>query len=284
MKIKKILVAVDFSDFTSLQLDVATHIADKFPVSITMIHILPVDSSAASEFKQQLEQQKIFLKQQLQLHAGKKVQEINFVLKEGESPSDVINAHVQHHHYDLLIVGTHGHGGYQFLRHGSVAQKVVRETTIQVLTVPPIDKKLRFKRILVPIDFSLYSQAAVHFAKYLGKKFGGKLTFIHVIEQEIFPSYLSYQEESIFEVEPTLAASVEANMREFVSDFVEPNLVDDFVVVEGVIHKTISEISKDFDLLVLSRHGQSGLEFLDIGDSAEKIVQSALCPVWLLQP
>ncbi len=284
MKIKKILVAVDFSDFTSLQLDVATYIADKFPVSLTMIHILPANSSASSELKQQLEQQKIFLKQQLHYHAGKKVQQIDFVLKEGESPSDVINSHVQHHHYDLMIIGTHGHSGYQFLRHGSVAQKVVRESTIQVLTVPPIDKKISFKRILVPIDFSLYSQSAVHFAKYLGKKFDGKLTFVHVIEQEIFPSYLSYQEESIFEIEPTLAASVEANMREFVSDFVEPNLIDNFLVLEGVIYKSIAELSKDFDLLVLSRHGQSGMEFLEMGDSAEKIVQSALCPVWLLQP
>ncbi len=51
-------------------------------------------------------------------------------------PVDQIVRRARAHHADLLIVGTTGRAGVERLLLGSVAEKVVREATIPVLTVP----------------------------------------------------------------------------------------------------------------------------------------------------
>jgi nucleotide-binding universal stress UspA family protein len=86
---------------------------------------------------------------------------------------------------DLMVIGTHGHGGFQHLVLGSVAEKVLRQAACPVLTVPPRTRAtstLPFKRILCPVDFSDSSRSALDFALSLAREGDADLTILHVLE------------------------------------------------------------------------------------------------------
>jgi nucleotide-binding universal stress UspA family protein len=84
-----------------------------------------------------------------------------------------------------MVIGTHGHGGFQHLVLGSVAEKVLRQAACPVLTVPPRTRAtstLPFKRILCPVDFSDSSRSALDFALSLVREADADLTILHVLE------------------------------------------------------------------------------------------------------
>ena len=79
------------------------------------------------------------------------------VLVQSGPPARQILARAKSLAPDLIVIGTHGHGGFQHLVLGSVAEKVLRQAACPVLTVPPRTRatsRLPFKRILCPVDFS----------------------------------------------------------------------------------------------------------------------------------
>ena len=68
---------------------------------------------------------------------------------------------------DLIVMGTHGAGGFEHFVLGSVAEKVLRRAACPVLTVPPrahATSVLPFKRVLCAVDFSDSSLTALQYA------------------------------------------------------------------------------------------------------------------------
>lgn len=91
---------------------------------------------------------------------------------------------------DLLVMGTHGRGGFERLFLGSVTEKVLRTTLCPVLTVPPpiqtpSDDPVVYTTILCPVDFSDTSSRAVQYASSLAKTTDARLILLHVLENLI---------------------------------------------------------------------------------------------------
>ncbi len=61
--------------------------------------------------------------------------EHGFLIESGE-PVRAILQGAEAHHYDLIVMGTHGRTGVKHLVLGSVAERVVRGAKVPVLTVP----------------------------------------------------------------------------------------------------------------------------------------------------
>ena len=84
-------------------------------------------------------------------------------------------------HSDLIVIGTHGHSGFDRLVLGSVTEKILRKAPCAVLTVPPpvaeppADALDIFKRILCPVDFSDASMKALEYALALAKEADAEL-------------------------------------------------------------------------------------------------------------
>lgn len=55
----------------------------------------------------------------------------------GVSPADTISEYAEQEEVDLLVLGTHGHGGFRRLVIGSVASGVARSAPCPVLLIPP---------------------------------------------------------------------------------------------------------------------------------------------------
>ncbi len=82
---------------------------------------------------------------------------------------------------DLVAMGTHGRSGIQKWMLGSVAERVIRESPVPVLTVrnaPP--ESLR--NLLCPVDDTEVSRRALTMASALSSCFGARLTVLHVRE------------------------------------------------------------------------------------------------------
>jgi len=139
-----------------------------------------------------------------------------------------------------------------------------------------------FTRILVPIDFSEPSEAALAYARTIATKFGGRLQLLHVIEDpyraayaaEVYvPELAGLRDELIADARVRLKATLEP------TDFT--NLNADFEAMIGTPAWTIVEYAKghDIDLIVMGTHGRGGVSHLLMGSVAEKVIRTAACPV-----
>jgi len=138
----KILVAVDGSKFTKRMLAyLAAHdewLGPKHQYTV-ITTVLPVPSHAASMLDRDLvkayytdEAEKVF-KPIRTFMKGQKI-DASFVSKVGH-PADVIAKHADSGDFDLLMMGSHGHGILGGLVLGSVTTKVLASCKVPVLLV-----------------------------------------------------------------------------------------------------------------------------------------------------
>ena len=151
--ISKILVPIDFSDYSKHALNYAIKFAKNFNAEMILISVIepmvypadfslgqisiPPNDEALNE-RVESELQKLAkneigdqLKTKLIIKSGKPFYEINETARE----EDV----------DLIIIATHGHTGVEHLLFGSTAEKVVRKAPCPVLTLREPIKGFRFE-------------------------------------------------------------------------------------------------------------------------------------------
>ena len=140
---------------------------------------------------------------------------------------------------------------------------------------------IEIKKILIPTDFSEYSQFALKYAVALAESFKAKLYVMHVCEHSIMgagpEAYHFSVPEFMAEVEKNEKETLEQIARELGSKGinVEP------VFVTGRAYIDIVEKAKqlDVDLITLATHGRKGFGHFVFGSTAEKVVRLAPCPV-----
>jgi nucleotide-binding universal stress UspA family protein len=138
----KILVAVDGSPFTKRMLAYLTA-HDEFPGrghEYTVLHtVAPVPPRAAAVLEKatldayyQDESDKVF--KPIRTFLSKQGIDAKFVFKTGHA-AETIATVAEKGKYDLLVMGSHGHGSLTNLVMGSVATKVLARCTTPVLLV-----------------------------------------------------------------------------------------------------------------------------------------------------
>jgi nucleotide-binding universal stress UspA family protein len=290
MTVQHILVPLDFSEFSNKALDFALAIAEKFHSQITLFHAVVLFQDDVDEEQRLQEYEEWIKRRERNIHhqmnnsqqkAESRGLKVDSIIKRGVNAADVIVEYLQDHPCDLVIMGTHGRTGLKHLLLGSVAEKVVRLSPIPVMTIHRSLQKFQVSKILTPIDFSIYSKNAADDAIALASHLGSSLEFIHVIEHDIHPSFYAAGIESIFQIDTGLKNRVITNLKEFLADQLNPNIKAEYVVREGKAHKEIVDYAKEAqtDLIVIATHGLTGLDYILLGSTAEKVVRSANCPV-----
>ena len=138
----------------------------------------------------------------------------------------------------------------------------------------------RFKKILVPVDFSEHSAAAVEAAIDLARAFGSKLHLLHCYQ--IQPGGLSPYGVAI---PSSYFTKIRDAASQQLSDWQEKHVPADVPVDASMasdvpselIVKTAKEIGAD--LVVMGTRGLSGLKHVLLGSVAERTVRLAPCPV-----
>src|SRR5574340_619134 len=147
---------------------------------------------------------------------------------------------------DLIAMGTHGRSGLNRFMLGSVAERVIREANIPVLTVRGGEGRPHLRNILCPVAEAL-SPAAMATAALLKRCTGASLHILHVREPGAR--------------EPLLPEGV------------------DVIVREGDPAEQIVAASDDCDLLVIGSRHRRFFDTTVIGSTTARVVRHARCPV-----
>ena len=104
----------------------------------------------------------------------------------GSSPAETIADFAASSSPDLIVIGTHGAGGFRHLLLGSVTETILRVVDCPVLVVPPhahATAELPFRRVLSAVDFSPSSLAALQLASSVAEDCRAELDVLHVIDE-----------------------------------------------------------------------------------------------------
>lgn len=142
----------------------------------------------------------------------------------------------------------------------------------------------QLRRILVPVDFSTCSRAALDRAASLAKSFGATLDVIHVWEAPAFiaPEAMVGVAGNSQTLSQLAREHAERGLREFVEAAREEGLpIDKAFVEQGDAAKVIVDVADrdGYDMIAVGTHGRTGFAHLLLGSVAEKVVRRSQCPV-----
>jgi universal stress protein A len=134
---------------------------------------------------------------------------------------------------------------------------------------------MNVKKILCPMDFSEYSEAALVYASSLAKEFGSELHIVYVYERP-FPyadaGFAGY-------VPPDDLEPDKQRLKEIVPPRTDVPVVRQFVLGHPADELVEYAEANGIDLIVMGTHGRTGLGRLLMGSVAESVVRRATCPV-----
>ena len=145
------------------------------------------------------------------------------------------------------------------------------------------------KNILVPTDFSAYSDKALQIAVDIAKKYKAKIYLLHVISEVLYECGVDYclSDADLLEIEQvsmkTSTTKLQEEVKRISASSGDLNIV--FDVKRGHPYETIlnEQADKKIDLIVISSHGRTGLMKHLIGSVAEKVLRGAKCHVLLVK-
>ena len=143
------------------------------------------------------------------------------------------------------------------------------------------------KRILVPTDFSEFSEHAAAYAAELAKRF--EVDEVHCLHVSDIPADL-LATSAYYMTGPSedFIAQVRQESQKNLAGFVAKNLPGVPVKTAFLEGRPFVEIIRyarenDIQLIVIATHGRTGLKHALFGSVAEKVVRKAPCPVLVVK-
>ena len=195
------------------------------------------------------------------------------------NPAPTIVEYGDQYDHDLIVMPTHGRQGVSRYLLGSVSEKVVRLSSLPVLTTRmESDEQLQFpyENILIPTDGSPSAVRAGEYGISLAAASDGTVHALSVVDAGSFG----------VDVRSGLAGQDhEQAATEAVEDVVSEAATRGITTVEHIEHGTPLETildtveTADIDAVVMGTAGRRGAERILLGSVAEKTVRSAPVPV-----
>jgi nucleotide-binding universal stress UspA family protein len=282
IRIGRVLCPVDLSDISARALSHAVALARWYDAEVTVLHVstdvLPTVGPIAIA-PEPLAAVQANVRRFAQRAASPDVTMVVIVDEGYTSAAARIVERARELEPDLLVMGTHGRGGFDRLVLGSTTEKVIRKAHCPVLTVPPRaeqeppDGPVVFKRILCPIDFSESSSRAIEFALSLAQEADARLTLLHVMEWWTA------------ETREQLYAEAHEGLKHAVPEEARTWCTPEAMVTSGTAHREILRIAaeKHADLIVMGVLGRNAVDLTVFGSTTSQVVHGARCPVLTLR-
>ena len=283
MPYKKVLVPLDGSELAERAIPYATAIA-KSEGSEVILFTVSTDS------KQLDRPMKAYLDINAKDLEAQKVK-VSAVVAYGNVAEEVIKF-AEKNKVNLIIISTHGHSGIKRWMLGSVAEKILYAICTPVLLVKSKAQKtskVEFKKVLVPLDGSAFSETSLPYVKELTEGTGREVILLRVSEPPILPADRSPDiKPSWEEYRDMLMAEIKQQALEYLervkADFkAEPTRIQ---VVLGKATDSILQVAQKekADLIAMTTHGRTGVSRWVYGSVATRIVGESLQPILLIRP
>ena len=295
--IKKILCPVDFSELSRHALEHALVLAGRYEARVTVLHVLtpPQPLALAPGMPAGLPAMPLpqphEVAEEVRRFAGLNdlpSPRAEVVVTEGHPAREIV-AQAERLPADLLVMGTHGRGGFERLFLGSVTEKVLRSTGVPVLTVPPPLERVGtvvYKTILCPIEFSDPSTRALDYALMLARESGARLILLHVVEALVDAQALGEPSHfSVPEYRRHLEDDARVRLKAAVPEAARAWCTPDERVVSGRAYRVILDTAEreKAEIIVMGVHGKGALNRLLFGSTTHHVIREARCPVLTLR-
>ena len=177
---------------------------------------------------------------------------------------------------DLVAFTSHGQGGLAQWVFGSVAQKILRGCSRPLLVVRALEEPIpKVKRIVVPLDGALGSEATIPHAAHIARATGALIELLHVTSE----SGVEADDSKLRNWHQREKRRVDADFDAIEKS--EPDLKFVRVFEEGdPATRILERVEKEpASIIAMGSHGRTGFSRWMFGSVSEKILQAAKCPV-----
>jgi nucleotide-binding universal stress UspA family protein len=299
--ITRILCPVDFSEGSQHAIEHAIVIARWYKASITALHVynpafMPIPGLPQLESRVPEPELKRVNTDTIRCFEGAIASgiDVRVVVDVGQPAAEILGR-ADAARSDLIVMGTHGAGGFEHLLLGSVTEKVLRRARCPVLTVPPhtqATSTLPFRRLICAIDFSDSSLRGLDLACSLAKESKAALTLLHVVEwpwHEPPPPVLedlpSDKAAALEEFRRYVQESAIERLRALTPEAGDDGCMREARVAHGKPYIEILRVASEAraDLIVMGVHGRNAADVMLFGSTTNQIVRRATCPVLTLR-
>jgi nucleotide-binding universal stress UspA family protein len=194
--------------------------------------------------------------------------------------------HVRATGADLVVMSTHGRGGFTRAWLGSVADRLIRQSPAPVLVIHPdeeppvLAEEPGFEHILIPLDGSPGAEAAIPLARSVGDLTNARYTLIQVLE----PVAHSFAANGLVHDPQPLTGAWEhahAYLEKVAAPLRAAGLHIAIQTPVGRPAETLLEFLNHnrVDVIAMTTHGRSGLTRMLLGSVADKLVRGATEPL-----
>lgn len=274
---KSLLVATDFSEDAAHAARRAASLAGALGVrEARLLHVTPPLPLAAELELRASRAIERLLGEQIETLRAETGVALTPVLASGAVVEEIVRATRAG---DLVVVGARGVHPLRDFAIGTTAQRLLRKCAQPVLVVkrPPAGA---YRSVLVPVDFSADSRAALELAARLAP--AADLGVVHAFEVDIEGKLrlAGAPDEKIFSHRREARERARAEMEQLISPHRAGRLITP-ILEHGYAPSVIWDAEKRTraDLIALGKHGTSALEDLLLGSITEHVLAHAACDV-----
>jgi nucleotide-binding universal stress UspA family protein len=291
MTIRRILCPIDLSDFSRPALAHATALARLSEADVVVLHVFaafmpPATLGTYPAWMLQVPEARDTIAQELRsmLEPYTTIGTPLRLHTAAGDPAGEIVRHASELQADLIVMGTHGRGGFDRFTLGSVTEKVLRKAPCPVLTLPPgaasSAATLDYRSILCPTDFSPSSERGVEFALSMARRSHATVTILHVIETVDEDADTTDRKTPIGDHARPRCEEEEA-LHSRVATHVQPSDRISELITTGKPHRAILRVANDCraDLIVIGVRGRGPVDLTLFGSTTNQVVRRAVCPV-----
>ncbi|MEX2159856.1 MAG: universal stress protein [Dehalococcoidia bacterium] len=294
-----ILVPLDGSELAEAALDVAEAFAKAIGARILLFAAFEdvaqgplAENSRAAEYQQRgIDELRAYIAK-MASELGRDGIHVDTKVVHGAASDEILRV-IGDEDPSFVVLTTHGRSGISRWRYGSVASRLVHESSAATVVVGPNARHPRgahakpVRHILVPLDGSAQAEVALGPATELAKAFGAELVLAQVVQ---WPgsAYIAGAPELDFaqiEIELTEAAAEHLRMvRDRLAGRVAGRTVRTFVQRGPAVDALTSLVDGEgIDLVVMTSHCRTGFARAVLGSVADRMLQCNV-PVVLIRP
>jgi nucleotide-binding universal stress UspA family protein len=272
---KKILVAVDFSECSINALEHGITIANKADAGVEMMFVVKPDSSkdlfteGAQTLSAMVKDKFEELVEKYQPKMGKN--KLSFLIKQGKVYHEIVKE-ADRKDIFLVIAGTHGSSGFEEFWIGSNANRIVSALRKPVITIRGgVSIKRDLEKVILPLDSTPETRQKVPFTAYMAKIFGAEVHVLRVYTSKVAAMTRkvdSYAEQVVKHLE-------EENIRYILESVEADNLTDATIEYALKVNANLISIMTEQEITTKN---------LLLGPYAQQMVNHSPIPVLSMHP